>query len=1096
MKRSRESSASSSSTRSAKRPKSVQACLSCRKHKTRCEVLDVTPKAIRCHRCKTLDIQCSYEDMDRNILLVNTAKAQNQTALPVNTSSKEYEFDRWALGIGPSNPAGQDSAGASTSRGRISPSSVANDGSTPPEQYTPHPSTRPGPHTIWNYISEEQFGPLDWTAPLEAMQTLIKNPHNTSPPPPLPSSAGDTLESILSPVQKTKLLQMYEVSNSPLTTLFTRCFHSFHDNYLPWLNFDLIRGEQSPLLDLVCCTIASRHADEYERSFIARRLHALTQDSTAKLIFQSRRSESLEAIQCLLILSLWAPISGVSEDRDGKVLIVSAVSMALNLRLNEAPGKVQQMRKAQEEGEQIDDQALATMLHRSRLWIAISSTEALLCIGSGREALSKWDLDCLPAVFKLPSEFPTDELGGRDVRLKIFADLYDFTGKAFSIKFASHSEQDMNSWYHETEHIRTELSRLGRLILPLGVVAETNRFYFRIMDTILKSCRLLVLYHVMVAARIYFHSNPHIQDAIYWFRAVRPHNNNVLLAWGKESLIIAEAVLVGLLELDARRLGTAPDHFFLMISFAASFLVGVKFMMYQGIGKMLPGCTDTVLSMTIAHLRRAAYSPDHAANLCANAISELVSLWEDREAVTLQKRPLPVPATHDGYAGTGPGAFRGFLDPSNAAPSPIDPVQNGSGMDWSWLNDPFWNDLPYDDDPTAVNMASAALPNVRVVVRLPENRPEMPLSDPPQIEWNQEKADILWKVIERSRSNGNAGTDWKGLAGHLEVPLPYLLYRAQARFQEDLRGLQDISVTSPSATQPPTSALEEFPLHNDQPSHLHGKSRLSGSIRLSSSSARTSTPLGIRARLNSLGHNSRSHDSPRPKKATSSSTLTLQQPSRPVNHFRPRSPASSEETDSEDEEMIKEEEAERHAEEQEALDKKLKDLHRMMTNEALGLVSSNRSKRKSVDRGRVFSPKSSFRQDALSSASASHSVSSASSPQGSIPEIPSSPMDSQPHSPVGRHMSPGKSSSPPALSPRSALGQSHRRYGHLIGRSSSEQGSVNGSETSTSFSDISDASISGSALESALLSNIRGGGSRFSVFARSKLTGGRSGIPL
>ncbi|ESK86975.1 autophagy-related protein 29 [Moniliophthora roreri MCA 2997] len=394
-------------------------------------------------------------------------------------------------------------------------------------------------------------------------------------------------------------------------------------------------------------------------------------------------------------------------------------------------------------------------------------------------------------------------------------------------------------------------------------------------------------------------------------------------------------------------------------------------------------------------------------------------------------------------------------------------------------------------------MPSPALPNVRVVVRLSENRPETPLPDPPKIEWNQEKADILWKVIERSRTKDSGGTDWKGLAAHLEVPLPYLLYRAHARFQEDLRGLQDISVSSPSSTQPPTSALEEFPLHNDQLSNIHGKNRLSGSIRLSSSSARTSTPLGIRARLNSLGHNSHSHNTPRPKKATSSSsTLTLQQPQRPASHFRPRTPTSSEgETDSDDEEMLKEEEAERHAEEQEALEKKLKDLQRMMTNEALGLVSSNRNKRKSVDRGRMFSPKSSYRQDGLSSASASHSVSSASSPQGSIPEIPSPPPDSQPHSPIGRHMSPGKSSSPPALSPRSALSQSHRRYGHLMGRSSSEQDSVNGSEAS-SFSDISDASLSGSALESALLSNIRGGGSRFSAFTRSRFAGGRSGIPL
>ena len=67
-------------------------------------------------------------------------------------------------------------------------------------------------------------------------------------------------------------------------------------------------------------------------------------------------------------------------------------------------------------------------------------------------------------------------------------------------------------------------------------------------------------------------------------------------------------------------------------------------------------------------------------------------------------------------------------------------------------------------------------PSVRVVVRLPFQRPENPPNDPPpvgfklfivdaqtnsqlQIEWTQEKADMLWKVIERSRSSDSGGAD-------------------------------------------------------------------------------------------------------------------------------------------------------------------------------------------------------------------------------------------------------------------------------------------------------------------------------------------------
>ncbi len=44
----------------AKRPKTVQACTSCRKHKTRCELLDSASHS-RCHRCNVLSITCSFE---------------------------------------------------------------------------------------------------------------------------------------------------------------------------------------------------------------------------------------------------------------------------------------------------------------------------------------------------------------------------------------------------------------------------------------------------------------------------------------------------------------------------------------------------------------------------------------------------------------------------------------------------------------------------------------------------------------------------------------------------------------------------------------------------------------------------------------------------------------------------------------------------------------------------------------------------------------------------------------------------------------------------------------------------------------------------
>ncbi|KAJ3970317.1 hypothetical protein EV361DRAFT_292048 [Lentinula raphanica] len=423
-------------------------------------------------------------------------------------------------------------------------------------------------------------------------------------------------------------------------------------------------------------------------------------------------------------------------------------------------------------------------------------------------------------------------------------------------------------------------------------------------------------------------------------------------------------------------------------------------------------------------------------------------------------------------------------------------------------------------------MPSTSTSNVRVVVRLPYNRPvnqEEQISDPPKVEWGPEKADILWKVIEKSRASDSGGADWKGLAAHLEVPLPYLLYRVHARYQEDLRGLQDISgVSSPISPNGPPGA--PFGPSTDQvaPS-IAGRALGRWNPRISPSLSHGTTPLGIRARLNSIGHRDNSSTpSLHPKKATaSSSTLTLQSPIarkstqiQPGLEQPPISPSSSgeDEIDSDEDEMLKEEEAERVAEEQEALDKKLAELQKMVTGDMLGLVSIGRTQgrnmaRQSRDyaRGRdgsnghvvdLHQNNQAHRSNASlssQSASTSQSVSSASSPQGSLPEIPSpapgsSSQSPQPRSPPHhRHMSPTASLSPPALSPRSALSQSHRGLPHAVNRVSEQD--KDGSEASTgSFSDISDTSLSASALDSALLSNIRGNGSRFSsaAFARSR----------
>ena len=150
-----------------------------------------------------------------------------------------------------------------------------------------------------------------------------------------------------------------------------------------------------------------------------------------------------------------------------------------------------------------------------------------------------------------------------------------------------------------------------------------------------------------------------------------------------------------------------------------------------------------------------------------------------------------------------------------------------------------------------------------------------------------------------------ASCSGKGLAAHLEVPLSYLLYRVNARFQEEIRGLKDISgVLSPTTA----GKGDQLAPQVERPS-VAGRI-MAGSSRLRALSNALPSPIGVQARLNSLGSNLIRH-----KKGTSSYTITVQAPKHqhpPPMVPRLITPSSSDENsaDSEDEEALKEKEVE------------------------------------------------------------------------------------------------------------------------------------------------------------------------------------------
>lgn len=201
----------SSGSNPPKRAKASQACTSCRRHKTRCELLDgISEGNLTCHRCKVLNVQCSFESSS----IIHIPPSQHQ------------ESSR-AILINPNPPSGNSSSPSP-------PDSVSLLYNAPLNNQLPSPtpsaefSSRPLPDNDSHSISARDLRPedlvpdkvpwgpstkqgdFDWTAaPLLAIQELASK-NNPYPPLPLqiPSKTDRDLHSVLSQDQINRLLDM------------------------------------------------------------------------------------------------------------------------------------------------------------------------------------------------------------------------------------------------------------------------------------------------------------------------------------------------------------------------------------------------------------------------------------------------------------------------------------------------------------------------------------------------------------------------------------------------------------------------------------------------------------------------------------------------------------------------------------------------------------------------------------------------------------------------------------------------------------------------------------------------------------------------
>ncbi|KAJ7084061.1 hypothetical protein B0H15DRAFT_849935 [Mycena belliarum] len=623
-----------------KRTKASQACTSCRRQKSRCEILDVRTHGaptIRCHRCKTLGVECSFETSD---LIHFLPKASPHTP---GSSSADSPASPDQVNRPPPEVYGGLNTLATVASSRPNAEAapilpLPSRYGMLPEDLLPTAST-----PIWGCTSR-----VDWTAtPMLAILDLVRCPRTG---PALEIAHVECLADVLSPPEITSLLEIFET------------------RYSPWICAQPGSLQcTNSLLDIVRCTIASRHLEPEVRSAIAPQLQKLSEDVFLREVFNPQPSP--DSIRALLILSAWTPICGTgAEARDGRLLIASAVSMARNLHLQNESKRALGLqadlgRLGPEQQRELDEST-----RRWRLWMQLALCESMLCMGTGREPVSRLSqLDLDMASLPTPANFSLAVI--RDIRLGLRAKMYHMTESTLKSRLAS--VEDMKAFFRDINTSIHSMHVLGRLLNPLPVVTQQDTFYSQMLILEYHTCQLLMIHHALRETRtVHEREMPHIP-----WHAVTLGEDQVHLSlfWGITGLISAEAVLTAFLApSDVSLLSTAPDNLYVMVGFAATWIFVSNFHIHQFKGKKVGGASERLQAMTIDRLSQIALAPDHAAGRCGQVLAALLVAWERRK----EKDP----------DSTAPPGRRWVYDmpyesPSTAAPN-RDPRQGDNNTDF------------------------------------------------------------------------------------------------------------------------------------------------------------------------------------------------------------------------------------------------------------------------------------------------------------------------------------------------------------------------------------------------------------------------------
>jgi len=244
-----------------------------------------------------------------------------------------------------------------------------------------------------------------------------------------------------------------------------------------------------------------------------------------------------------------------------------------------------------------------------------------------------------------PSLSSEDEC--RSTRLGILSSLFDTTERGASLRIASAKDDAAAAAFHDqVDEVFQTMVRIQRLMKPLSLVAERDTFYFDILQLYLFTCRLLIDHHAIWEARVAdltASSNPQWGSPA-WHDHFKPRGRKVVPLWARDTLVMAESILIVTLQANVDLLGTAPDTIFTMITLGAGVLVGTKFLIEQA-GADLEGTSDKLLAKVIGHLAHASNTPGDPVQRCEFMVRGLVNIWERRNIPRDESSIYPTPSS-------------------------------------------------------------------------------------------------------------------------------------------------------------------------------------------------------------------------------------------------------------------------------------------------------------------------------------------------------------------------------------------------------------------------------------------------------------------